>query len=64
MGLVVISCSLFKAELLQTKTFEFFYILAIEEIDKIRVKMLKGKKGGKESKDTEKKREGNRYRFE
>ena len=34
-GLVVIFCSLFTVELFQTKYFfEFFYIFAIEEIDK------------------------------
>ena len=38
--LVVIFRSLFKEELLQTKRFsEFFYILTIEKIDKIMVKM-------------------------
>ena len=46
-GLVVIFLSLFREELLQTKCFEFFYVLAIEEIDKIMVKMLKVMKGGK-----------------
>ena len=36
-GLVVISRSLFTEELLQIKHFsKFFYILAIEEIDKIK----------------------------
>ena len=39
-SLVVIFHSLFKEELLQTKKFfEFFYILAIEKIDKMMVKM-------------------------
>ena len=40
MGSVVIFHSLFKEELLQTKDFfEFFYILAIEEMDKMMVKI-------------------------